>query len=208
MLKKIALFILATIIIYPTATTITALHSYNKKLIKNAEIMEVRLQQAETEIVVLQENMLFLEEQLEEKVVSRSGSELFHEIETIITESAIITNEKEVNLFERVIEAEFGGCSYEAKLMGATVVMNRVFQWEDTITNILLAPGQFSVVSNGSINKVEVSESTKQAVKDALSGKRNLDENVLYFWADWLSKKHPLWNKKIATSCDGTIFAY
>lgn len=208
MLKKIALLILATTIIYPTVTTIAALHYYNKELIANAKTMEVRLQQAETEIVVLQENMLFLEEQLEEKVVSRSGSELFHEIETIITESAIITNEKEVNLFERVIEAEFRDCSYEAKLMGATVVMNRVFQWEDTITNILLAPGQFSVVSNGSINKVEVSESTKQAVSDALGGKRNLDENVLYFWADWLSKKHPLWNKKIATSCDGTIFAY
>ena len=208
MLKKIALFILATILIYPTATTIAALHDYNKELILQAKQMENRLQQAETEIVVLQENMLFLEEQLEEKVVSRSGSEISYGIETVVTDYALVTTDKETNLFERVIEAEFGGCSYEAKLMGATVVMNRVFQWEDTITNILLAPKQFSVVSNGSINKVEVSESTKQAVSDALGGKRNLDENVLYFWADWLSKKHPLWNKKIATSCDGTIFAY
>lgn len=208
MLKKIALFILATIIIYPTATTITALHSYNKKLIKNAEIMEVRLQQAETEIVVLQENMLFLEEQLEEKVVSRSGSEISYGIETVVTDYALVTTDEETNLFERVIEAEFGGCSYEAKLMGATVIMNRVSQWQDTITNILLAPKQFSVVSNGSINKVEVSESTKQAVSDALSGKRNLDENVLYFWADWLNKNHPLWDRERATSCDGTIFAY
>lgn len=208
MLKKIALLILATIIIYPTATTITALHFHNKQLIENAKIMEVRLQQAETEIVVLQENMLFLEEQLEEKVVSRSGSEISYEIETVVTDFALVTTNKETNLFERVIEAEFGGCSYEAKLMGATVVMNRVLQWQDTITNILLSPEQFSVVSNGSINKVEVSESTKQAVSDALSGKRNLDENVLYFWADWLSKKHPLWSREVATSCEGTIFAY
>ena len=208
MLKKIALLILATIIIYPTATTITALHFHNKQLIENTKLMEVRLQQAETEIVVLQENMLFLEEQLGEKVVSRSGSEISYGIETVVTDFALVTTDKETNLFERVIEAEFGGCSYEAKLMGATVVMNRVSQWQDTITNILLAPEQFSVVSNGSINKVEVSESTKQAVSDALSGKRNLDENVLYFWADWLNKRHPLWDREVATSFEGTIFAY
>ena len=208
MLKKIALFILATILIYPTATTIAALHDYNKELILQAKQMENRLQQAETEIVVLQENMLFLEEQLEEKVVSRSGSEISYNIETVVTDYALVTTDEETNLFERVIEAEFSGCSYEAKLMGATVVMNRVSQWQDTITNILLAPEQFSVVSNGSINKVEVSESTKQAVSDALSGKRNLDENVLYFWADWLNKRHPLWDREVATSFEGTIFAY
>lgn len=208
MIKKIALFILATALAYPFTTTIWALQSSNKELTAKTAHLESKLIEMEKQNVELQVNMDFLEGQLEEKVIiSRSKVEICSETKNISVPISIDFEER--NLFEKVIEAEFTDCSYEAKLMGATVVMNRLEKdFGKTIEEILLAPKQFSVVENNRINKVEITESTKQAVEDALAGERAFDENILYFWADWLSKDHPLWNKKIFTTCEGTVFAY
>ena len=208
MIKKIALFILATALTYPLITGFWAIHSNNKELIIKTSYLETKLLEVEKQNAELQVNMDFLEGQLEEKIIlSRSRVETFQETESVSNPVSIDLEGR--NLFEKVIEAEFTDCSYEAKLMGATVVMNRLEKdFGKTIEEILLAPKQFSVVENNRINKVEITESTKQAVEDALAGERAFDENILYFWADWLSKDHPLWNKKIFTTCEGTVFAY
>lgn len=208
MIKKIALFILATALAYPFTTIIWALESSNKELTIKTVYLESRLIEMEKQNAELQVNMDFLEGQLEEKLIlSRSRIETFQEIESVSNSVSIDLEER--NLFEKVIEAEFTDCSYEAKLMGATVIMNRLEKnFGKTIKEVLLAPKQFSVVENNRINEVEITESTKQAVEDALAGKRAFDENILYFWADWLSKSHPLWKRKVEIIYEGTVFAY
>jgi N-acetylmuramoyl-L-alanine amidase len=90
--------------------------------------------------------------------------------------------QEEYNLFARLVEAEAKGESYKGKVAVAEVVLNRVEseQFPDTITEVIYQKGQFSPVSNGSINN-NPSEDSKKAVQEALKG-TNLTYGALYFW--------------------------
>ena len=68
-------------------------------------------------------------------------------------------------------------------------VLNRVHSdiFPDTIEEVVKAPGQFSVVSNGSYNKVEITEFTIQNVREAYFNYYMYGENAqgaLYFRSD------------------------
>lgn len=96
----------------------------------------------------------------------------------------------ERELFERVVEAEAGNQDMKGKRLVAAVIYNRVASEEfpDTIREVLIEPKQFSTVSNGLINRVEISIETKQAIQ--LEENYRTDPEILYFNSGPVSGKY------------------
>lgn len=98
-----------------------------------------------------------------------------------------ITN-SEYELLYRLVEAEAGGESKEGKLLVANVVINRVNspKFPNSVTGVIWqrdnGGAQFSPTSDGRINRVKVSNTTKEIVNKAVHG---LDHSygALYFVA-------------------------
>ena len=105
----------------------------------------------------------------------------------------------ELEVLLKIVEAEAGCEDEEGKLLVANVILNRlnsdkfpdsvseiVFQQENGIT-------QFSPVSDGSYNRVQISEETVRAVGRALDGE-DISEGALYFAArDYADSKRMRW---------------
>lgn len=72
----------------------------------------------------------------------------------------------EIDLLFGVVEAETRGCEFDVQCNVVSVIFNRIesprFK-QNTIADVLLAPKQFSVVSNGSYKTVKVTDDTKAA---------------------------------------------
>lgn len=93
---------------------------------------------------------------------------------------------EERQILERIVEAEAGDQDLEGRILVANVILNRVHSrhFPDTIKGVVFANRagryQFSPVSNGRYYRVNVSDKTKKAVKQALAGK-DLSKGALYF---------------------------
>jgi N-acetylmuramoyl-L-alanine amidase len=92
-------------------------------------------------------------------------------------------SDSEINLLARLVRAEAQTEPLEGKIAVACVVLNRVEspQFPDTINEVIYAPGQFQPVKNGEIDKPADEESI-QAVKAALTDKRQLAPGALFFY--------------------------
>ena len=92
--------------------------------------------------------------------------------------------EDELDLFERIIQAEAGGQDLKGKILVANVVLNRVKspKFASNIKDVIMAKGQFSPVSNGRIWTVKVSDETREAARRALNGE-DYSQGALYFMA-------------------------
>lgn len=77
----------------------------------------------------------------------------------------------EFNELCRIVESEAGGESVDSRIAVCDVILNRVAsaKFPNTIHDVIFAGRQFSPVSNGRYYAVVVSESTRNAVKKALS---------------------------------------
>jgi len=88
--------------------------------------------------------------------------------------AAFQANGNEVTLLAALIQAEGGGQPYDGKVAIGAVVMNRVKSggYPNTIAEVIYAPGQFGVISNGSIARYlsNPSASCMQAAQDAING--------------------------------------
>lgn len=124
-------------------------------------------------------------------------------IEEVITVPVKATDESEVKLCEsefellcKCVEAEAGDQGYLGKCYVIDCILNRRDQWNKTITEVIYQKGQFAVVSNGRINKIKVSEETRQAIRDELRCRTNWE--MLYFrmdhYHDWITKQDPTRN--------------
>ena len=97
-------------------------------------------------------------------------------------------HQADIEILERIVEAEAGGEDDDGKLLVANVVLNRVQDeaFPDTIGEVVFQRSngvtQFSPVASGSYYKVEVSEASKKAVERALQGE-DISEGALYFAA-------------------------
>lgn len=89
----------------------------------------------------------------------------------------------ETDLFLHCVHAEAGNQSLECKTATAEVIRNRVAdpRFPNTITEVIMQPGQFSVVSNGQIGKVWPDEDTIKAVEACMAGSRTIPEDYIYF---------------------------
>lgn len=79
------------------------------------------------------------------------------------------------------VEAEAGNQGLYGKQLVACVILNRVdsSDFPDTVKEVIQQKGQFAVVTNGSIDRVEVSEESRQAVRMEIESRTNSE--ILYF---------------------------
>lgn len=96
--------------------------------------------------------------------------------------------EDELEILQRIVEAEAGNEDEDGKLLVANVVLNRVDsdRFPETVTEVVFQKSkgvtQFSPVASGRINTVEISEETIAAVERALAGE-DISQGALYFAA-------------------------
>lgn len=111
-----------------------------------------------------------------------SSAQVPEEIEVLeVSDNSL--DEETFEYLARCVEAEAGNQPELGKRMVCSVVLNRYDQGDyDNIIEVINAPGQFSVVSDGRIHKVTPTEETYDVVKKELESRTN--ELVLYFRAD------------------------
>lgn len=98
--------------------------------------------------------------------------------ETVQT-SAYSVSEEDAYLLACTVCAEAGYESYDGKLAVANIILNRLNggAYGSTIYDVVYAKGQFSVVTNGALNRVinnGPNAESLQAAKDALAGTNNV----------------------------------
>lgn len=91
------------------------------------------------------------------------------------------TEYSEMELLERVVEAEAGNQGLMGKRLVAAVIYNRVEseKFPNTIYEVLVAPHQFGTVWNGAVDKANVTEETRTAVFLEIGNRT--DSEILYF---------------------------
>lgn len=96
----------------------------------------------------------------------------------------------DMELLERVVEAEAGNQGLIGKRLVVSVIYNRVDseKFPDTIREVLTSPHQFGPVWNGAINKVNVSDETRAAIMFETVSR--LDPEILYFNSGEVSGKY------------------
>ncbi|MFJ6414165.1 cell wall hydrolase [Terribacillus sp. AE2B 122] len=100
--------------------------------------------------------------------------------ETTIEQKQYTT--KEIELLQRLVQAETSGEDYLGKVAVATVVLNRIEsdEFPDSIHDVIMQKGQFQPVGSGVIWKSEPTDETVQAVADALVQKDDM-QNIVWF---------------------------
>lgn len=130
------------------------------------------------------ENDIANEQSTRGNVTSRSGVRRERENNTIYYEDLNINvREDEIEMLERIVQAEAGGSGYDGMLAVANVVLNRVKseRFPNTVEEVIFARRQFTPISDGRYYSVTVSDGAKQVVEDALNGARLVEEDALYF---------------------------
>ena len=85
-----------------------------------------------------------------------------------VLESSVSFQADEKELLYRVVQAEAGNQGENGIRMVVDVIRNRMIQNNAALASVLLSPGQFQCVTNGSYLSVNVPESTKICVDQAL----------------------------------------
>ena len=103
------------------------------------------------------------------------------EVNEIEMEVKEIFKDEDLELLAKCVEAEAGNQGYLGKRLVCDVVLNRASspEFPDTIEEVINQPGQFSVVANGMIDKVEPSDDTWEAI--ANETEYRTDAEILYF---------------------------
>lgn len=93
-------------------------------------------------------------------------------------------SEQELDLLFKVVQAEIGDYSFEQKINVANVIYNRVYheRFGETLSEVLI-PSQFATISNGRINRVDVTEDTILACEYAFMFADTTD-GALFFDSD------------------------
>lgn len=101
---------------------------------------------------------------------------------------AYVLSDEELEILQRIVEAEAGSEDEDGKLLVANVVLNRVnsSRFPNTVSEVVFQQNggvtQFSPVASGRFYKVEISEETVSAVGRALTGE-DISEGALFFAA-------------------------
>ncbi len=125
-----------------------------------------------------------------------------------IVEEEVITDNDRVYLLARIIHAEANNQPYNGKIAVGNVIMNRVESnaFPNTIKKVIYQEGQFSPVSNGSINN-EPSKKSIEAAKDVLGGERVIPENVLYFYNPDTATSRWIFSREVFVEIGNHAFA-
>jgi len=168
--------------VFVTVFAFVTINNHNN-MIRNLQYIEVA--KVEAPIEIINEEIEIIEEpKVVTQVTSRSGLTVDRENPKIFYEDiSIQLTEEEIEIFERIVEAEVTTNNYEGKLAVANVILNRIEceRFPNTMKEVVFAKRQFSPISDGRYYKVKVTELTKQVVQDALAGYRMVERDVYYF---------------------------
>ena len=168
--------------VFVTVFAFVTINNHNK-MIRNLQYIEVA--KVVEPIEVVENNIEIIQEpEVITQVTSRSGLNVDRENPKIFYEDiSIELTDEEIEIFERIVEAEVTTNNYEGKLAVANVILNRIEseRFPNTMKEVVFAKRQFSPISDGRYYKVKVTELTKQVVQDALSGYRMVERDVYYF---------------------------
>jgi len=153
---------------------IEAMEEEAKRLAEEIELKEQERERAEAAAKASRGN-----------ATSRGGSRTDRASSNVVyyEELGIDVADYEIEMLERIVQAEAGGSGYDGMLAVANVVLNRVKyeRFPNTVEEVIFAQKQFTPISDGRYYTVTVSDTAKQVVADALNGARILDEDALYF---------------------------
>lgn len=95
----------------------------------------------------------------------------------------VLVSQEERALLEKLVHAEAAGEPYEGQIAVANVVFNRLESslFPQSIKDIIFQKKQFPVAHTGSIHRIMPSENVKEAVRDALEGRKEIESDVLFF---------------------------
>ena len=131
------------------------------------------------------------DEKLDEKTISSFSVDTMS-LES--TEAVISPSKEEIEMLERIVEAEATGEDIKGKILVANVILNRIEakEFPDTIEEVIFQKDgkvyQFSPISDKRYWKVKVTKETKEAVQRALDGE-DYSQGALYFMARRRAKK-------------------
>lgn len=116
--------------------------------------------------------------------------------------------DEETYLLAQIINAEAGNQPYKGKIAVGNVIMNRIDhpKFPDTVEDVVYQRGQFSPVSNGTINN-KPSDEAIQAAKDVMDGKRVVNENVLFFYNPDISTSRWIFTREVVIKIGEHAFA-
>ena len=132
------------------------------------------------ELVEAIQNEVITEENVETEIPTEETAE-----ETA-AENSFSLEDQEYQVLLKIVEAEAGCEDTEGKMLVANVVMNRVRNgyFPNTVTEVVYqrqdGTAQFSPVSDGRIDRVNVSQETVDAVARVLNGE-DISQGALFF---------------------------
>ncbi len=90
-------------------------------------------------------------------------------------------DEDEVELIAKVVLGEAEGESELGKRLVASTILNRVDSdiWPNTVSGVCYQSGQFACLHNGRCNRVRVTDSIRELVREEMSARSNY--SVMYF---------------------------
>lgn len=160
------------------------------QLMLSIESMEMQISYAEEQIFLLQQENAKLKEEntqlLEENIqLKETTSTIEKQNEEIDNQNHVLTD-KEWEILYRVARSEAGSWSKTGQKNVVYVVLNRIYSErfkENTIKDVVFAPGQFAVISNKSYYNVEITDFVKENVREAVNDYIPLQsaEGALFF---------------------------
>lgn len=123
-----------------------------------------------------------------------------------VTASGIRIDASDYELLAHLVHAEAGIDPIESQIGVVNVVLNRIKsgKFPNTIRGVIYAPNQFSVVTNGSINKTPTAVNY-QAVDRAIAGQNTVGRSI-FFWSTVVDKSHPIWKHGVNVQHGNTVF--
>ena len=166
----------SNILLFIAYTICTGMLIFSKRYDVQAESTA---RQEQTTVTVATENVELEQFESVERVIS---------YETMKQRFCIDVSDTDLDTLMRIVEAEAGGEDRKGKLLVANVVINRVKsrRFPNNVTDVVYQKAknvtQFSPVSNGFIDQVNVSEETREVVYSALKGE-DVSNGALFFMA-------------------------
>lgn len=103
--------------------------------------------------------------------------------------------EEEIEIMERIVEAEATDEDIYGRILVANVVLNRVLSnnFPSTVKKVVFQKGQFSPIRDGRYYSVKVTSLTEQAVERALAGEDYSDGALFFFARKLTTAKKASW---------------
>lgn len=161
------------IIIFSCCFIVLLIMSIYIILLKNTH--QIQLQQMQEQLDNQSSTVIYVEIQKEQEQEEHSETEK----ETFVSLYSQLTP-KEIELIELTVQHEAGNFSKEYRRLVAGIIRNRLESpiFPNTISDVLLAPGQFT---DGHYEGVIVNEQTKEAVKEVFSAEVSIHSATAYY---------------------------